>query len=134
MKRQIIVNGAVVLEDVKRNEGAETRCYFGKIRFCNSRPIHITYDCLTGNLIIHEWYNVPEDVLGVVTELIFACIKKIIEEEIFKRAVIAMDRYTKALEMGFPEKFIDDCDDEMSKDLQEIKEAGLMEKFMDFCI
>lgn len=133
MKRQIIVNGAVILDDVKRNEGAETRYYFGKIRFCNSRPIHVTYDCLTGNLLIHEWYNVPENALDVVTELILACIRKIIEEEIFARAVIAMDRYSKALEMGFPENFIDKCDDEMSRNLQEIKAAALMEKFMEFC-
>lgn len=133
MKKQIIVNGAVILDDVKRNEGKETRCYFGKIRFCNSRPIHVTYDCLTGNLIIHEWYNVPENALGVVAEMILVCIREIIEEEIFEKAVTAMDRYTKALEMGFPENFIDDCDVEMSKNLQEIKAAGLMEKFMEFC-
>lgn len=68
----------------------------------------------------------------MVTALIMACIRNLIEEDMFGRAVEAMDRYTKAMEMWFPEEFVNACDDEMMKDLQEIQATGLMDKFYEF--
>lgn len=65
------------LDNVKCGTLKNVRGHIGyTYRFITARLIHrvgkinLTYDCNTGNLIVHEWYKIPEDELkDMVDEL-----------------------------------------------------------------
>ena len=63
------------LNDVKRNTGIVTDCIFANFTY-QDKKIAVTYDCKSDNLIIHEWYNIPEDKLGLVEEKLKKCFRE----------------------------------------------------------
>lgn len=66
MVEQIIKIKEMKLTDITINKGKDTYCIFAKIRIPGVRPIHVTYDCLNCNLIVHEWYLLDEDEIDEV--------------------------------------------------------------------
>ncbi len=47
--------------------GNESKFYTARARY-NNINFNITYDCKTGNIIIHEWYKFNKEQLKEVTE------------------------------------------------------------------
>lgn len=62
MVEQIIKIKEVKLTDIVISKGKDSYCIFAKVQMPGVRPIHITYDCVGCNLIVHEWYLVDEDI------------------------------------------------------------------------
>ena len=133
MKR-IIVNNAIVLNQVKKHVG-NVEEYYTRIMDINGKHINVTYDCKSNNLIIHEWYEVKPDALELITLLVSTCFNRIMAQELFSAAVTAMDRYTAELEMDFPEAEIEQRNREMMEMLAEIDRMGLSAEFTEYaCI
>lgn len=61
-----------VLHHIKRNTGKMTDCIFAKILH-NNIDINLTYDCISKNLIIHEWYRVSKLELNDMIEELKQC-------------------------------------------------------------
>ncbi|MCM1234302.1 MAG: hypothetical protein NC489_29715 [Ruminococcus flavefaciens] len=127
----IIVNDAIVLEQVKKHVGKVEEFFTAKMDI-NGKRINVTYDCKKNNLIIHEWYELKPDTLELVTLLISTCFNRIMAQEIFPAAVIAIDRYTAELEMDFPAAEIERRNTEMLKMLAKIDKMGLSEEFAEY--
>lgn len=53
----------------KYHQGNESKFYTAKARY-NNINFNITYDCKTGNIIIHEWYKFNKEQLIDVQEQI----------------------------------------------------------------
>lgn len=51
----------------KLHIGNVSKFYTAKLKY-NGVNFHITYDCLTENLILHEWYKLDESQLSSLTE------------------------------------------------------------------
>lgn len=57
------------LHHIMRNTGKVTDCIFAKLLH-NKGEIGLTYDCISGNLIVHRWYKLSESELdNVMKEL-----------------------------------------------------------------
>lgn len=56
------------------------------------------------------------------------------KQDLFKQTVRAMDRFTKVLEMDFPQYWIDKCENELDELLQKINDLGTIEEFNDFSL
>ena len=74
--KTIIVNNAIVLNQVKKHVGNVSEFYTAKMRIDN-KTINVTYDCKSNNLIIHEWYEIKPDALELVTLLVKTCFNRI---------------------------------------------------------
>ena len=74
--KTIIVNNAIVLNQVKKHVGNVSEFYTAKMRIDN-KTINVTYDCKSNNLIIHEWCEVKPDALELVTLLVKTCFNRI---------------------------------------------------------
>lgn len=132
--KQIIVNDAIVLEQVQKFKGNTEEFYTGKARV-NGKTINVTYDCNKDNLIIHEWYDIKPNALDVVTVLIEASFRRIMAQELYPAAVAIIDRYNRAIGMGFPEDRIEKYHKEMMEMFAIIDNAGLSEDFAEYaCI
>jgi hypothetical protein len=55
-------------------------------------------------------------------------------KELFRAAVGAIDKYTKALEMSMPQDYIDGIDRKMTAFLKEIDNRGLTKEFEEFSL
>lgn len=66
MAKQIIKINEIKLKDVVISKGESTYCIFAKVYLPGVKPIHVTYDCVGCNLIIHEWYLLDEDIYSVI--------------------------------------------------------------------
>lgn len=133
MKR-IIVNNAIVLNQVKKHVGNAAEFYTG-IMDINGKHINVTYDCKSNNLIIHEWYEIKSDTLDMVTLLVSTCFKRIMAQEIFPAAVAAIDKYNRAIGMAFPDAEIERRNREMMEMLAKIDRMGVSAEFTEYaCI
>lgn len=66
MKKQIIQIKEATLTDIVISKGKESYCIFAKVRIPGVRPIHITYDCIGCNLVVHEWYLLDKDAIDEI--------------------------------------------------------------------
>lgn len=53
------------------------------------------------------------------------------KQEVFAKAMKAIDNYDKAVEMNFPQSYIDTLDKRIDDALEEIKKHGLYNEFAD---
>lgn len=60
MPQQIIVNNSVVIDKIKECKGDITRCFVGKLLVGDKR-IDVTYDVMSDNLVVAQWYKLGED-------------------------------------------------------------------------
>ena len=131
MMNQIIVNNALVLTNVQKFEGHNTEMYTAKMNV-NGEKVNVTYDCKGDNVIIHEWYKIEKDTLDIIIELVRNCLKCAMVEELYPAAVEAMDRYNKAIGMGFPESYIEGLEFNMNNLLKKIEGAGVLDDFIEY--
>lgn len=122
----------VKIYGVKKNTGRETSCYFADAKLENGKRIGITYDCLTGNVVIHKWYLIDESELDEVTAAIKKYFAELIKEKTFFNAQVAMDKYIIAEHMNLSNDAIERLDRERRMLLMEILSAGLMDDFKSF--
>lgn len=67
MVKQIIKIKEVELTDITISKGKETYCIFAKACVEGVRKrIDITYDCISGVLIIHQWWLVDKEVIDAI--------------------------------------------------------------------
>lgn len=65
MVKQIIKE--VELTDITINKGKETYCIFAKACVEDVRkPIDLTYDCISGNLVVHQWWRVEKETVDAI--------------------------------------------------------------------
>lgn len=132
--KTIIVNNAIVLNQVKKHVGNVSEFYTAKMRIDN-KTINVTYDCKSNNLIIHEWYEIKPDALELVTLLVKTCFNHIMTQELYPAAVAAIDKYNKAIGMAFPDAEIEKYHADMMEMLAKIDRIGLSEEFAEYsCI
>ena len=110
-RKQIVVNDWVTLDKVAYHQG-RTMKFYTAFFLCADKRINVTYDCAADNLIVHEWYKLPEVVLKEVSALIHAAF---LRETAFDNAMKTMDKYIKAIEMGFPDSYIEKIETDMDK-------------------
>lgn len=55
------------LHHIMRNTGEITDCIFAKLLHNNNSEIGLTYDCISGNLVVHRWYELSESELNDAT-------------------------------------------------------------------
>ena len=127
-RRQIVVNDWVTLDKVVYHQGMTTKFYTAFFLYAGKR-INVTYNCVADNLIIHEWYKLPEVVLKEVSTLIHAAF---LRETAFDNAMKTMDKYIKAIEMGFPDNYVEKIETDMDKWLNVISMLDLSDEFADF--
>ena len=132
--KTIIVNSAIVLDQVEKHVGNVTEFFTAKTNI-NGKHINVTYDCKSNNLIIHEWYELKPDALKLVTLLIETCFNRIMAQELYPEAVAAIDKYNKAIGIAFPDAEIEKYHAEMVEMLAKIDRMGLSEEFAEYsCI
>ena len=51
------------------------------------------------------------------------------KQELFTKAIKAIDNYSKAVEMDFPQSYIDTLDKRIDNALEEIKKHGFYDEF-----
>lgn len=129
--KTIIVNNAIVLNQVKKHVGNVSEFYTAKMRIDN-KTINVTYDCKSNNLIIHEWYEIKPDALELVTLLVKTCFNRIMTQELYPAAVAAIDKYNKAIGMAFPNAEIEKYHAEMVEMLAKIDSMGLSDEFAEY--
>ena len=117
---------------VKKNTGKETACYFANAKLENGKRIGITYDCLTGNIVLHKWYLIDKSELDEVMTAIKKYFVELIKEKTFFYAQVAMDKFIIAEHMSLSDEAIERLDRERRMLLREILSAGLMEEFKTF--
>lgn len=131
--KQIIVNNSLVLSNVQKFEGCNTETYTAKM-CVNGEKINVTYDCKADNVIIHEWYKIQKNALDIITELVRGCFKRDMAEELYPAATAAIDKYNKAVGMGFPEYYIARLELNMNYLLKQIEDAGAMADFTEYAL
>lgn len=132
--KTIIVNNAIVLNQVKKHVGNVSEFYTAKMRIDN-KTINVTYDCKSNNLIVHEWYEIKPDALELVTLLVKTCFNRIMTQELYPATVAAIDKYNKAIGMAFPDAEIEKYYADMMEMLAKIDRMGLSEEFAEYsCI
>lgn len=131
--KQIIVNNSLVLSNVQKFEGRNTATYTAKM-CVNGEKINVTYDCKADNVIIHEWYKIQKNALDIITELVRGCFKRDMVEELYPAATAAIDKYNKAVGMGFPDSYIEGLEFNMNYLLKKIESAGLIEEFTEYAL
>lgn len=117
---------------VKKNMGKDTSCYFANAKLENGKRIGITYNCLTGNVIIHKWYLIDKSEIDDVMDAIKEYFKLLIREKTFFYAQVAMDKSIIAEHMRLSDEAVERLDRERRMLLREILSAGLMEEFKTF--
>jgi hypothetical protein len=134
MKKQIIVNDAVVLDGVEKHSGLVHEFYTAKMRINGQKPINVTYDCEKANIMIHEWYNVNPKALDAVSKMLKNCFMRLMVQELYPAATASMDKYNNAVGMGFPEHHIETLELNMSYLLGKIEKAGMMADFRQYAL
>ena len=67
----------------KKNMGKATSCYFAKAKLDDGKCINLTYDCITGNLVIHEWYLLESGSIEAFTSEVKDYFKELIRKQTF---------------------------------------------------
>lgn len=67
MVKQIIKIKEAELTDITISKGKETYCIFAKACVEGVRKrIDITYDCISGNLIVHQWWLMDKETIDAI--------------------------------------------------------------------
>lgn len=113
----------------KKNTGETTSCYFAKAKLENGKCINLTYDCMTGKLVVHEWYVLASDSIESFTSEVKDYFKQLIRKQTFFDAQVAMDKFIIAQHMNLSDEAMDRLDRERQMLLKEILAAGLIDEF-----
>lgn len=79
MKKQIIVNDAIVLDNVELVQGKETKCYHA-VLLADGQRVKVTYDCLNDYLVVADWFKFDQVKLPMIMELCKACFREEMEK------------------------------------------------------
>lgn len=94
----------------------------------DGKEIILTHDFENGNLIVKNWLDVDGKNLSEFISTLMQ-LKTSVREELFDRAIEAIDRYNAEVNMDFPESEIERRDAEMTELLDKIKKFGLYDEF-----
>ena len=94
----------------------------------DGKEIILTHDFEVGDLIVKNWLYVDGNNLSEFISTLMQ-LKTSVREELFDRAIEAIDRYNAEVNMDFPESEIERRDAEMTELLDKIKKFGLYDEF-----
>lgn len=54
------------LKNIVVSKGKETYCILAQALIPGQKAVNLTYDCNTGNLVVHEWFRLAEELIDEI--------------------------------------------------------------------
>lgn len=79
MERTVEVNNSIIMQNVKESKGKETHCILADT-IINGKKLKLTYDVKEDNLVISNWYQIQQDALPIIIELLKSVFEQLAED------------------------------------------------------